>query len=129
MNQLTFAVYQKQQFLKMATDNVELFLSLPRKILNALGIWYQSNEPSLLQSLYTGFIILTQYAFILFEFVYIAGVWGDIDSMTEASYLLFTQASVCYKVAVFYLNKSNLAVLIDYIEMDSFAPQNEQHEE
>lgn len=113
----------------MTENSVELFLSRPRKVLNALGIWYSTNEPTLLYSLYTGFIMLTQFAFILFEFVYIAGVWGDIDSMSEASYLLFTQASVCYKVAVFHNNKSNLAVLIDFMRMDSFAPQNEQHEE
>ncbi|CAH2045933.1 unnamed protein product, partial [Iphiclides podalirius] len=113
----------------MAANGVELFLSRPRKVLRALGIWYPSNSPSPLQLLYTTLIVLTQYAFILFEFIYIAGVWGDIDSMSEASYLLFTQASVCYKVAVFIAHKSNLAVLIEYMRMENFAPKTRQHAE
>ncbi|XP_013170678.1 PREDICTED: odorant receptor Or1-like [Papilio xuthus] len=72
--------------------------------------------------------MLTQYAFILFEFIYIAGVWGDIEAMSEASYLLFTQASVCYKVTVFLLSKKNLNILIDYMEIDIFLPQTEEQE-
>ncbi|KPJ01491.1 Odorant receptor Or1 [Papilio xuthus] len=48
--------------------------------------------------------------------------------MSEASYLLFTQASVCYKVTVFLLSKKNLNILIDYMEIDIFLPQTEEQE-
>ncbi|XP_068618897.1 odorant receptor Or1-like [Battus philenor] len=111
----------------MAIDSIHLYLRRPKKVLKGLGIWLPSEK--YLHRLYMGFILLTQYGFILFEFIYIAGVWGDIDAMSEASYLLFTQASVCYKVAVFIINKSNLIVLMDYMQIKTFEPQTEQQEE
>ncbi|CAK1583360.1 unnamed protein product [Parnassius mnemosyne] len=112
----------------MAINNIDLFLSRPRKVLKALGIWFPPENYLFLHALYTIIILLTQYAFILFEFIYIAGVWGDIDSMSEASYLLFTQASVCYKVTVFIVNRKNLTVLFEFMKSEIFAPQTNQHE-
>ncbi|XP_045537821.1 odorant receptor Or1 [Papilio machaon] len=112
----------------MAVNSIDLFLSRPKRVLKALGIWLTPERPMFLHSFYTAFIMLTQYAFIIFEFVYIAGVWGDLEAMSEASYLLFTQASVCYKVTVFLLNKNNIKVLIEYMEMDIFTPETEEQQ-
>nr|WCC57384.1 odorant receptor 45 [Papilio dardanus] len=111
----------------MALKSIDLFFSRPRRVLKVLGIWPKP-RPMFLHSFYTAFIMLTQYAFILFEFVYIAGVWGNIEEMSEASYLLFTQASVCYKVTVFILNKKNLNSLMEYMEVEIFKPQTETQE-
>ncbi|CAH4031489.1 unnamed protein product [Pieris brassicae] len=55
-------------------------------------------------------------------------VWGNIDKVSEASYLLFTQASVCYKTTVFMMNKNNLKKLIKFMEVGIFAPQTIGHE-
>nr|WCC57567.1 odorant receptor 45 [Papilio memnon] len=112
----------------MAVNSIDLFFSRPKRILKALGIWLTPARPMLLHSFYTAFIMLTQYAFILFEFIYIAGVWGEIEAMSEASYLLFTQASVCYKVTVFLFNKKNLNVLMEFMYMHIFTPQTEEQE-
>lgn len=73
-------------------------------------------------------IMLTQYSFILFELVYIAGVWGDIEAVSEASYLLFTQASVCLKTTVFMVNEKYLVMLLDFMESAVFDPESENHE-
>ncbi|VVC88377.1 unnamed protein product [Leptidea sinapis] len=78
------------------TNSVDIFLSRPRYILRYLGIWPKENH-MIVHSIYKAFVMMTQYSFILFEFIYIADVWGNLDEVSEASYLLFTQASVCYK--------------------------------
>ncbi|CAH2253022.1 jg13548 [Pararge aegeria aegeria] len=72
--------------------------------------------------------MLTQYSFILFEVIYVVVVWGDLDEVSEASYLLFTQASVCYKVTIFIANKKQLKYLLDFMKLDIFDPQTPDHD-
>ncbi|CAG4984530.1 unnamed protein product [Colias eurytheme] len=111
----------------MAT-NIDLFLSRPRIILKYLGIWMPPEKYVILLTMYKCLVMFTQFSFILFEFVYVAVVWGDIDEVSEASYLLFTQASVCYKTTVFMMNKENLKDLLRFMVVDTFAPQSVEHE-
>lgn len=68
--------------------------------------------------------MITQYNFALFEFIYIANVWGDLDEVSEASYLLFTQVSVCYKTTVFLINQKKVIKLLDFMENKIFEPQS-----
>ncbi|XP_045502920.1 uncharacterized protein LOC123699915 [Colias croceus] len=112
---------------KMAT-NIDLFLGRPRIILKYLGIWMPPEKYIILLNIYKCLVMFTQFSFILFEFVYVAVVWGDIDEVSEASYLLFTQASVCYKTTVFMMNKENLKDLLRCMVVDTFAPQSVDHE-
>nr|AST36309.1 putative odorant receptor OR18 [Cydia fagiglandana] len=108
-------------------NNVTLFLNRPRNILLYLGIWL---KPANYVSLYVAYAIIvmfTQYSFVFFEFIYIALAWGDMDAVTEASFLLFTQASVCYKVTRFMIKKNNLVFLLSFMEEEVFQAQNERH--
>lgn len=74
------------------------------------------------------FVMWTQYSFLLFEIIYIADVWGDIDAVSEASYLLFTQASLCYKSTAFMVNRGNLVELLGYMDNILFEPKSSEHE-
>lgn len=110
-------------------SNIEIFLSRPMWILKILSIWLRLEKPVFLYYTTQAVVLFTQYSFLIFEFMYIVFVWGDIDEVSEASYLFFTQASVCYKVAVFVLHKKNLKSLLDFMMVDTFAPQSTVHSE
>ncbi|CAB3246338.1 unnamed protein product [Arctia plantaginis] len=56
-------------------------------------------------------------------------VWGDIDAVSEASYLLFTQASLCYKSTAFVIRKGNLLKLLEYMDSSIFKPKSKTHQE
>lgn len=112
----------------MEVKNTTLFLGRPNKILSFFGIWPHPNNYIILRKLYMLFVMWTQYSFLLFEIIYIADVWGDIDAVSEASYLLFTQASLCYKSTAFMVNKSNLLELLKFIECEIFEPKSAEHE-
>ncbi|XP_045776312.1 odorant receptor 49b-like [Maniola jurtina] len=111
----------------MAQSTIDIFLNRPRTVLVFLGIWLPPTKFALLYTLYKIVVMLTQYAFILFEIIYVGVVWGDLDEVSEASYLLFTQATVCYKVTVFIVNKKNLRELLDFMKVDIFDPQTSYH--
>nr|AJF23790.1 olfactory receptor OR18 [Planotortrix octo] len=112
----------------MSEKNVALFLNRPRNILGFFGIWLPPASFTLLYTIYMLFILLTQYSFVLFEFIYIVEVWGDLDAVSEASFLLFTQASVCFKVTRFLIHKDKLVMLLEFMEEEVFQPQNKIHE-
>ncbi|KOB68476.1 Odorant receptor, partial [Operophtera brumata] len=101
----------------MGETNTSLFLGRPRKILTFFGIWLWSKKNIIFQ-MYMIFIMITQYSFVVFEMAYIAQVWGDIGAVSEASYLLFTQASVCYKTTAFMVNEKYLVILLDFMESE-----------
>nr|URZ86304.1 odorant receptor 10 [Grapholita molesta] len=111
----------------IVTDNVTLFLNLPRYILVYLGIWLRPDNYATLYRLYTAIILLSQYSFVFLEFIYIALAWGDMDAVTEASFLLFTQASVCFKVTRFLINKKKFVDLMSLMEEEVFQAQNDRH--
>nr|AGK90017.1 olfactory receptor 10 [Helicoverpa assulta] len=111
----------------MAVKNTSLFLGRPKKILSAHGVWPHPNNFVILRKLYMLFIMWTQYSFLLFEIIYIADVWGDIDAVSEASYLLFTQASLCYKSTAFMVNKQSLLELLEIMDCEIFEPKSAEH--
>lgn len=112
----------------MPIINTVLFLDRPRKILSFFGIWQSNEDYTILVTVYMVLVMITQYSFVLFEVIYIAGVWGDMDAVSEASYLLFTQASVCYKTTAFLVNKKSLLELLRFMEIDLFQLQTEEQE-
>ncbi|KAJ0173797.1 hypothetical protein K1T71_010946 [Dendrolimus kikuchii] len=112
----------------MLTNNTTLFLGRPRKILSFFGIWLSNENKVFLVTMYMVLVLITQYSFVLFEVIYIVGVWGDMDAVSEASYLLFTQASVCYKTTAFLINNKSLIELLQFMEIELFQPQSEVHE-
>ncbi|XP_026326298.1 uncharacterized protein LOC113234993 [Hyposmocoma kahamanoa] len=112
----------------MSSNNVNLFLNRPINILTAFGVWLPPKNHVILHKIYMLIIMMTQYNFVLFEFIYIANVWGDLDEVSEASYLLFTQASVCYKSTAFLINKNNLIELLNFMGNKLFEPQSIIHE-
>lgn len=93
-----------------------------------LSIWLRTGEHEFLHQVNQAVVLFTQYSFLLFELIYIMVVWGDIDEVSEASYLFFTQASVCYKVAVFIINKKKLKELLEFMMVDTFASQSTVHD-
>ncbi|CAH1637581.1 unnamed protein product [Spodoptera littoralis] len=111
-----------------AEKNTTLFLGRPKKILTAHGVWPHPNNYIILRKLYMLFVMWTQYSFLLFEIIYIVNVWGEIDEVSEASYLLFTQASLCYKSTTFMINKKSLLELLDIMDSDIFKPKSAEHE-
>uniref|UniRef100_A0AAU6NDI7 Odorant receptor n=1 Tax=Mythimna loreyi TaxID=667449 RepID=A0AAU6NDI7_9NEOP len=112
----------------MVVKNTSLFLGRPKKILSAHGVWPHPNNFIILRNLYMLFIMWTQYSFLLFEIIYIVDVWGDIDAVSEASYLLFTQASLCYKATAFMVNKKSLIELLDIMDSEIFESKSVEHE-
>ncbi|XP_075983200.1 uncharacterized protein LOC142981288 [Anticarsia gemmatalis] len=112
----------------MGVKNTSLYLGRPDKILSFFGVWPQPNNYVILRKLWMLFVMWTQYSFLVFEIIYIVDVWGDIDAVSEASYLLFTQASLCYKSTAFMVNKGNLIQLLEYMDSDVFEPKSEVHE-
>lgn len=112
----------------MAT-NTDLFLGRPKKILTFFGIWLPPKQYQELVKIYMILVMITQYSFVLFEIIYIIGVWGDIEVVSEASYLLFTQASVCYKTTTFLIKKRKLVLLLEHMQQEIFASQSKDHEE
>lgn len=112
----------------MAAKNSSLYLSRPNKILSFFGIWPQPDNYVIIRKLWMIFVLFTQYSFLLFEIIYIIDVWGDIDAVSEASYLLFTQASLCYKSTAFMIHKANLIELLEYMDSSIFEPKSKTHE-
>lgn len=106
--------------------NTSMFLGRPRKVLSFLGIWLWSKR-NVLWQIFMVLIMTTQYSFVLFDIVYIVGVWGDIDAVSEASYLLFTQASVCYKTTALMVHEKYLEMLLNFMESEVFDPQSDKH--
>ncbi|XP_045537799.1 odorant receptor Or1 [Papilio machaon] len=59
--------------------------------------------------------------------IYIIQVWGDLEAVSQASYLLFTQACLCLKVTVFQVNMSMVRELLKQMNGDIFKPLCEEH--
>lgn len=112
----------------MVEDNETLYLKLPRTLMKVFGVWGSPKEYQILHYTYRFIVMLSQYSFLLFEFIYLLDVIDDIEAASEASYLLFTQASLCYKTTVFLMNKRNVMELVGQMEASVFAAQSVKHE-
>nr|DAA05997.1 TPA_exp: odorant receptor 41 [Bombyx mori] len=111
----------------MMGNSTDLFLDRTKSILNFFAMWRSFEKPIPLK-VYMAFIMTTQYLFLIFEIIYIVNVWGDMAEVSEASILLFTQASVCYKITSFISKTNNFVILLGLIESEIFSAQTELHE-
>lgn len=105
-----------------------LYLSRARIVMSFLGVWIPPNKESLFRKLYRILMMSLQYLFLLFQMIYIGQVWGDLEAVSQASYLLFTQACLCFKVTVFQMNVGMLRDLLERVNSEVFRPQSLHHE-
>ncbi|KPJ10092.1 Odorant receptor 2a [Papilio machaon] len=92
-----------------------------------LGVWVPHLNESTLHKCYRIIMMLLQYLFLIFQIIYIIQVWGDLEAVSQASYLLFTQACLCLKVTVFQVNISMVRELLKQMNGDIFKPLCEEH--
>ena len=106
----------------------DLFLNRAKFVMKYLGVWVPVENGSVFRTGYRAFMMTLQYLFLIFQIIYIIQVWGDLDAVSQASYLLFTQACLCLKVTVFQMNMEMLKELLRLMDSDIFRPENVIHE-
>ncbi|CAH2094317.1 unnamed protein product [Euphydryas editha] len=112
----------------MGVNNVDIFLERSRNILSILSIWLPPTKCVIFYYIIRLFVFFSQYSFLFLEIIYIILVWGDLNEVSQASHLLFTQTAVCYKITVFIINKKNLRELLKFMEVDIFEAENDVHD-
>nr|QPX50348.1 odorant receptor [Helicoverpa armigera] len=107
----------------------DLFLNRAKFVMKHLGVWIPAENGSILDRAYRAFMMTLQYLFLIFQMIYIVQVWGDLDAVSQASYLLFTQACLCLKVIyfIFQINIDMLKELLQFMDAEVFKPDNEVH--
>jgi hypothetical protein len=109
----------------MADYNSEnAFLNRAKIVMRYLGVWVPLISESFFSKFYRYFMIALQYLFLLFQIIYIIQVWGDLEAVSQAFYLLFTQACLCFKVSVFHIKMDNLRELLAQMNGWIFQPQS-----
>lgn len=112
----------------MAEINVEdLYLNRAKFVMKLLGVWVPPDQECFIQKCYRILMMSLQYLFLLFQIIYVVQVWGDLEAVSQASFLLFTQACLCFKVTVFQLNMNMLRDLLKRMNEDVFKPQSDVH--
>lgn len=106
----------------------DLFLNRAKFVMKFLGVWVPVENGSVFHAGYRAFMMTLQYLFLIFQIIYIIQVWGDLDAVSQASYLLFTQACLCLKVTVFQKNMGMLKELLKRMDSKVFRPENVTHE-
>ncbi|XP_047994420.1 odorant receptor Or1-like [Leguminivora glycinivorella] len=106
----------------------DLYLSRAKFIMSLLGVWMPPPNESILRKCYKFFMLFLQYIFLIFQVIYMCQVLGDIEEVSQSSFLLFTQACLCFKVTVFHVNIDSFRDLLAQMNTDIFMPQNECHE-
>lgn len=112
----------------MVLNLENLYLDRAKFVMKFLGVWVPTNTETLLHKIYRIFMISLQYIFLLFQVVYIFQVWGDLEAVSQASYLLFTQACLCFKVTVFLVSKNIQKELLKQMNSHTFGAQSAFHE-
>ncbi|XP_050665920.1 odorant receptor Or1-like [Leptidea sinapis] len=84
----------------MTFDPVNIFLFRAKTLMKFLGVWI----------------------------LYIVIVWGDLDAVSQASYVLFTQACLCFKITVLHTNSDMLEAILLQMNSEVFRPQSKIHE-
>ncbi|KOB59707.1 Odorant receptor, partial [Operophtera brumata] len=124
----TFSLSEHIVGLDMAFNSENLYLNRAKLVMKILGIWVPPANEGFIRKLHRIFMLSLQYLFLMFQAVYIVQVWGDLDAVSQASYLLFTQACLCFKVTVLLVNMDMLKELLRRMDSDIFQPQSETHE-
>nr|WCC57443.1 odorant receptor 46 [Papilio glaucus] len=106
----------------------DLYLNRAKFVMKYLGVWVPTLNECTVHKCYRIFMMVLQYIFLIFQIIYIVQVWGDLEAVSQASYLLFTQACLCLKVTVFQVNVSLVRSLLEQMNCDIFKPLCEDHE-
>ncbi|CAK1583297.1 unnamed protein product [Parnassius mnemosyne] len=112
----------------MTLTSEDLYLNRARFVMKYLGVWVPHPNETFAHKCYRIFMMTVQYLFLFFQIIYIVLVWGDLGAVSQASYLLFTQACLCLKITVFQINADVVKDLLERMNSDIFKPQNEDHE-
>nr|AXY83402.1 putative odorant receptor 16 [Conopomorpha sinensis] len=113
----------------MGVYNAEnLYLNRAKFVMKFLGVWVPPENETVGLKLHRFLMLSLQYLFLIFQIVYIIQVWGDLEAVSQASYLLFTQACLCFKVTVFLCNKEMCRSLLGQMASDVFKPENKNQE-
>ncbi|XP_026734574.1 odorant receptor Or1-like [Trichoplusia ni] len=110
------------------TSSEDLYLDRAKFVMKHLGVWMPSDDESAIYKGYRIFMITLQYLFLIFQMIYIIQVWGDLDAVSQASYLLFTQACLCLKITVFQYNMDMFRQLLSIMDGEVFKPETATHE-
>lgn len=106
----------------------DLYLNRAKFVMKYLGVWVPAANETILLKFYRLFMISLQYLFLLFQIIYIFQVWGDLEAVSQASYLLFTQACLCFKITVLQINVDLLKDLLNRMNSEIFLPQSREQE-
>nr|WEG72116.1 odorant-receptor-20 [Grapholita molesta] len=107
----------------------DLYLSRAKFIMSLLGVWMPPLNESMMHKFYRLFMLSLQYSFLVFQVIYMCQVLGDLEEVSQSSFLLFTQACLCFKVTVFHLNMDSFRDLLAQMNSDVFMPQTKKHDE
>ncbi|CAH0728107.1 unnamed protein product, partial [Brenthis ino] len=106
----------------------DLYLNRAKLVMKYLGVWVPAANETITLKSYRLFMIFLQYLFLLFQIIYIFQVWGDLEAVSQASYLLFTQACLCFKITVLQINVDLLKDLLNRMNSEIFLPQSREQE-
>lgn len=113
----------------MGKFNIEnTFLGRPRLVMKTLGVWLPPEDENFRQKAYRFFMLFLQYSFLLFQIINIVQVWGDLEAVSQSSYLAFTQSCLCFKITVFLANRKRLRELLYLFNSEIFKPLSKVHE-
>nr|WKF54462.1 olfactory receptor 16 [Heliconius charithonia charithonia] len=105
-----------------------LYLNRAKFVMKYLGVWVPAKNEKIISKCYRLFMMSLQYLFLLFQIIYIVIVWGDLEAVSQASYLLFTQACLCFKITVLQINIDMLRDLLRRMNDKIFFPESREHE-
>lgn len=105
-----------------------LYLNRAKFVMKYLGVWVPAKNETIASKYYRLFMMSLQYLFLLFQIIYIILVWGDLEAVSQASYLLFTQACLCFKITVLQKNIDMLRDLLRRMNDKIFFPESKEHE-
>ncbi|XP_028034752.1 odorant receptor Or1-like [Bombyx mandarina] len=108
----------------MSFNSEDLYLNRAKFVMKYLGVWVPPENENFARKFYKVFMMSLQHLFLFFQTIYIVEVWGDLEAVSQASYLLFTQACLCFKITVFQLNMNKLKELLKLMNGYVFQPKN-----
>ncbi|CAF4798249.1 unnamed protein product [Pieris macdunnoughi] len=110
------------------TKLTNLFLNRAQHVMKYLGVWVPNESDTIYRKLYKIFMLSLQYTFLLFQMIFVVQAWGDLEAVADAVYLLFTQASLCCKIAIFHINIEGVRELCQQMNNEVFRPTSVVHE-
>nr|AST36385.1 putative odorant receptor OR16 [Cydia nigricana] len=113
---------------KSKIDIGDLYLSRAKLVMSFLGVWMPPPNESIIRKCFKFFMLSLQFIFLVFQLIYMCQVLGDIEEVSQTSFLLFTQASLCFKIFVFHFDMESFRELVVQMNSDVFMPQTEGHE-